>query len=258
MHARAMVGRTRAAASKPRWIGSGVHHVDLVVSSIERSLPFYRELLGPLGWHGISEVEGERGETIWYLSGRDCSIGLRETQSEPRRRRPLPHRPAPPRVRGRLARSRRRACRLAARERRVARERAAGIHVHAGVLRSVLLRPGRAEARDPPCPGPRGLNEQRRPACRPRLPNRPRLPAAAPAGTRLRRARPQLPCRARSCRCPATPSSRSGSSPRSCSRSSPAASDGFDAHGWCIATTWLTAAYILSRGIAKASRVLEQ
>ena len=25
---------------------AGVHHVDLVVSSIERSLPFYRELLG--------------------------------------------------------------------------------------------------------------------------------------------------------------------------------------------------------------------
>jgi catechol 2,3-dioxygenase-like lactoylglutathione lyase family enzyme len=61
----------------------GVHHVDLVVSSIERSLPFYRELLGPLGWHGIGEVEGERGETIWYLNGRDTSIGLRESQSEP-------------------------------------------------------------------------------------------------------------------------------------------------------------------------------
>ena len=60
----------------------GVHHVDLVVSSIERSLPFYRELLGPLGWHGISEVEGERGETIWYLLGRDTAIGLREAQSE--------------------------------------------------------------------------------------------------------------------------------------------------------------------------------
>jgi glyoxylase I family protein len=52
-----------------------------VVSSIERSLPFYRELLGPLGWHGISEVEGERGETIWYLSGPVTSIGLREVQS---------------------------------------------------------------------------------------------------------------------------------------------------------------------------------
>ena len=60
----------------------GVHHVDLVVSSIERSLPFYRELLGPLGWHGISEVEGERGETIWYLLGRDTAIGLREAQTE--------------------------------------------------------------------------------------------------------------------------------------------------------------------------------
>jgi len=60
----------------------GVHHVDLVVSSIERSLPFYRDLLGPLGWHVISEVEGERGETIWYLSGRGTAIGLREAQSE--------------------------------------------------------------------------------------------------------------------------------------------------------------------------------
>jgi hypothetical protein len=37
-----------------------------------------------------------------------------------------------------------------------------------------------------------------------------------------------------------------------------AASDGFDAHGWAVATTWLTAAYLISRGIAKASRVLEQ
>jgi glyoxylase I family protein len=61
----------------------GVHHVDLVVSSIERSLPFYRELLGPLGWHGISEVEGERGETIWYLLGHETQIGLREAQSSP-------------------------------------------------------------------------------------------------------------------------------------------------------------------------------
>jgi catechol 2,3-dioxygenase-like lactoylglutathione lyase family enzyme len=60
----------------------GVHHVDLVVSSIERSLPFYSELLGPLGYHRVGEVEGERGETIWYLSGPGTSIGLREAQSE--------------------------------------------------------------------------------------------------------------------------------------------------------------------------------
>ena len=60
---------------------AGVHHVDLVVSSIERSLPFYRDLLAPLGWHRISEVEGERGETIWYLSGPGTSIGLREART---------------------------------------------------------------------------------------------------------------------------------------------------------------------------------
>jgi glyoxylase I family protein len=54
--------------------------VDLVVRSIERSLPFYRDLLGPLGWHGLSEVEGERGETIWYLSGPGTSVGIRSAQ----------------------------------------------------------------------------------------------------------------------------------------------------------------------------------
>jgi glyoxylase I family protein len=61
---------------------AGVQHIDLVVSSIERSLPFYRELLAPLGYHRISEVEGERGETIWYLSGPGVAIGLRGAQSE--------------------------------------------------------------------------------------------------------------------------------------------------------------------------------
>jgi catechol 2,3-dioxygenase-like lactoylglutathione lyase family enzyme len=58
-----------------------VQHVDLVVSSIERSLPFYRDLLAPLGFHRIGEVEGERGETIWYLSGVGSAIGLREAQT---------------------------------------------------------------------------------------------------------------------------------------------------------------------------------
>jgi catechol 2,3-dioxygenase-like lactoylglutathione lyase family enzyme len=60
----------------------GVHHVDLVVSSIERSLPFYTDLLGPLGFYRVSEVEGERGETIWYLGGPGSALGLREAQSE--------------------------------------------------------------------------------------------------------------------------------------------------------------------------------
>ncbi len=60
---------------------TGIHHLDIVVSSIERSLPFYRELLGPLGWHGRREVEGERGETIHYLTGPGSSLGLREATS---------------------------------------------------------------------------------------------------------------------------------------------------------------------------------
>jgi hypothetical protein len=37
-----------------------------------------------------------------------------------------------------------------------------------------------------------------------------------------------------------------------------AASDLLDAHGFATLYTWLTIGYILSRGIAKASRVLEQ
>ena len=61
---------------------TGVHHVDLVVSSIERSLPFYTELLGPLGYHRVSQVEGERGETIWYIGGPGTAVGLREAQSD--------------------------------------------------------------------------------------------------------------------------------------------------------------------------------
>jgi glyoxylase I family protein len=64
---------------------TGVHHVDLVVTSIERSLPFYTGLLGPLGFHTVSEVEGERGETIFYLGGPGTAVGLRQalSKSEP-------------------------------------------------------------------------------------------------------------------------------------------------------------------------------
>ena len=58
--------------------------MDLVVSSLDRSRPFYRGLLTPLGWRWVHEVEGERGETIHYLIRLDGrgSIGLREQQSD--------------------------------------------------------------------------------------------------------------------------------------------------------------------------------
>src|ERR1700730_1318468 len=62
---------------------AGISHVDLVVSSIDRSLPFYRGLLEPLGYSRLREIVGERGETIWYISIPDRfegSVGLREAQ----------------------------------------------------------------------------------------------------------------------------------------------------------------------------------
>jgi glyoxylase I family protein len=72
-------------ASAEQMAVRGIHHVDIVVSSIGRSLPWYRELLGPVGWNRVREVEGERGETIYYLGaqvGRRPTIGLREAQSD--------------------------------------------------------------------------------------------------------------------------------------------------------------------------------
>jgi catechol 2,3-dioxygenase-like lactoylglutathione lyase family enzyme len=60
-------------------------HVDLVVSSIERSLVFYRELLEPIGWTGLRCVCGERAEAIFYLSVRGAGVaalGLRQKQSD--------------------------------------------------------------------------------------------------------------------------------------------------------------------------------
>jgi catechol 2,3-dioxygenase-like lactoylglutathione lyase family enzyme len=61
----------------------GVHHVDLVVSSLERSLAWYRELLAPLGYGGISEIVGERAEKVFYLGGPGViEVGLREALVE--------------------------------------------------------------------------------------------------------------------------------------------------------------------------------
>ena len=63
--------------------GCGVHHLDLVVTSLEHSLPLYRELLEPLGYVSASEIVGERGERVVYLGGRGLvHVSLREAQAE--------------------------------------------------------------------------------------------------------------------------------------------------------------------------------
>ncbi len=61
---------------------AGLDHLDLVVSSLDRSLAFYRELLRPLGYVNESRIEGERGERVVYLgTGALGSVGLRAARS---------------------------------------------------------------------------------------------------------------------------------------------------------------------------------
>jgi glyoxylase I family protein len=61
-----------------------IHHLDLVVSDLDRSLAFYGGLLEPLGYTRRSEITGERGEPVVYLGRADGleSIGLRAVDSD--------------------------------------------------------------------------------------------------------------------------------------------------------------------------------
>jgi len=46
----------------------GLHHLDLAVSDVERSLAFYLDLLGPLGWEVMRRYPTYRGtEEVVYL-----------------------------------------------------------------------------------------------------------------------------------------------------------------------------------------------
>ena len=48
--------------------GLGVHHIDLAVSDVERSLAFYLDVLGPLGWEAAVRYPTYRGtEEVVYL-----------------------------------------------------------------------------------------------------------------------------------------------------------------------------------------------
>jgi glyoxylase I family protein len=65
---------------------SGVDHLDLVVTDLDRSLGFYTELLEPLGFDCRSEIVGERGERVVYLGGTGgAAVSLRERRSDAHR-----------------------------------------------------------------------------------------------------------------------------------------------------------------------------
>ena len=129
----------------------GIHHVDIVVSSLERSLPFYRELLEPLGYVRAGEVRGERGEPIWYLHGDSVgvSLGLRELQSPGEHDRyavGLHHLAFEASSRELVDDRYRWALAQGLRD----RERAAGVDVRPRLLRDVLPRPRWDQARGRP------------------------------------------------------------------------------------------------------------
>ena len=73
---------------------SGVHHVDLAVADVERSLAFYRELLGPLGWAEEIRYPTYRGtEDVVYLvrdDVRNGGVGLRPADGATRWRWLIP------------------------------------------------------------------------------------------------------------------------------------------------------------------------
>ena len=60
---------------------AGIHHFDLVISSLDRSLPLYRQMLEPLGYTDALEITGERGERVVYLEGPGkVAFSLREAK----------------------------------------------------------------------------------------------------------------------------------------------------------------------------------
>lgn len=58
--------------------GRGIQHIDLAVSDVDRSLAFYRELLGPLGLKEFMRLRTYRGtEDVIYLQFGHSFIGFR-------------------------------------------------------------------------------------------------------------------------------------------------------------------------------------
>ena len=60
-------------------MGVSIHHIDLAVSDVERSLAFYLGLLGPFGMREAGRFPTYRGtEEVVYLAFGDQYLGLRQ------------------------------------------------------------------------------------------------------------------------------------------------------------------------------------
>jgi len=58
--------------------GRGIQHIDLAVADVDRTLAFYRELLGPLGLKDFMRLRSYRGtEDVVYLQFGRSFIGFR-------------------------------------------------------------------------------------------------------------------------------------------------------------------------------------
>ena len=55
----------------------GLHHIDLAVSDVERSLAFYLDLLGPVGWKVTRRYPTYRGteEVVYLGTGEPHAVG---------------------------------------------------------------------------------------------------------------------------------------------------------------------------------------
>ena len=125
---------------------SAIDHLDLVVTSLERSLAFYRGLLQPLGYVRVSEIGPANAAsgscTSVAIGGDGCGEPARSAVRRACRSvRPLRDRLAPPRVQRVVARRTSTSCASWLRRQGERRSRAArGVRVHARLLRGVLLR----------------------------------------------------------------------------------------------------------------------
>ena len=178
----------------------GVHHVDLVVSSIERSLPFYRDLLGAARLARDQRGRGRaRRDDLVPLGPRQLARPPRGADARATAVRPLPGRPAPPRARGRR-RARSSTSGPTGCEPRAPRSRAArrSTRTCRGTTRCSSTIPTASSSRS--CTSPASRPDERRAGMSTTPPEQPAAPARTRVDGDAEHRRPAPGCRSRATR----------------------------------------------------------